>query len=111
MIRSAQLTSFLPPRPWKRFLRDFYQLASPSNSSNHLYFYTDLLNIRKHTQSHKFPLKMSAANGSAMQVDNADGKGKGKATEPNAHEISMDEDSSSDEEVDEVSAKSDCIGT
>ena len=44
---------------------------------------------------------MSASNDSAMQVDNSESKGKGKATE----EVNMEEDdSSSDEEVEVCSA-------
>ncbi|EHL00590.1 putative Histone H2A.Z-specific chaperone chz1 [Glarea lozoyensis 74030] len=43
---------------------------------------------------------MSAANGSAMQVDSSEGKGKGKAVEPTTQEVNMEEDdSSSDEDV------------
>jgi hypothetical protein len=48
---------------------------------------------------------MSASNGSAIPQENvAEGKGKGKATEPETQDVIMEgEDSSSEEEVDDVS--------
>lgn len=51
---------------------------------------------------------MADQNGTAAQSINTtqapvDSKGKGKATEPEAHDVSMDaDDSSSEEEIDEV---------
>ncbi|KAG9236923.1 putative histone H2A.Z-specific chaperone chz1 [Amylocarpus encephaloides] len=51
---------------------------------------------------------MSAQNGSATQHQEGDAKGKGKAIEPATQEITMDEDdSSSEEEVDEAAPVAD----
>jgi hypothetical protein len=90
------------------FRRDFRSLSAAVSPSTDSFLLHSFYHKQNSTTVLRHQTKMADSNGSASMQENiaSDSKGKGKATEPETHDVSMEvDDSSSEEEIDEVNCK------